>query len=269
MQVIRSSSIAFVLYYYAVVRKGVEGWVNVRVVKRPNTNHVFPNVATLFFRRDGCFTVHGEEDPLIPLPLKNTGDMRYHHSQFYLLPRKRSFTPILHLSSSSSSSSSTSNKKNNNKNNNNDNNQHPKKESKDYSDDFFGLIFLGSAVGLHDAVFATIFLILSFVGAIVGRQQSSYKYNDNFGCLDNNNNNKDNVKLLPGTVAFLSLGLSLVVKLVLQAVAVKMPIETSPVAMDTATLATEAIACAASFIYTTFLSSRSSKEQNEDSSKVS
>ena len=109
-----------------------------------------------------------------------------------------------------------------------------------YSDDFFGLIFIGSSVGLKDAVFGAVFLILSFVAATFSRNSAAY----------------DTLKL-PGIVAVASLVLSLVLKLVLP------PIEIPGALTDptTATLV-EAVVCLASFAYT---ASMSSKEEEKSS----
>eukprot|EP00977_Amphora_coffeiformis_P001054 scaffold220_cov169-Amphora_coffeaeformis.AAC.34 len=222
-----------VIFFYCNAVE-VEGWIqHVRTLTtRRNTHHIFPIVSLSFQRRDSSTRQREKDSSISSLP-KNTGGIHYQDSHFYLPSCKRSFSSVLHLSSSSSS--------------NNKNTPRPPKSPQNYSDDFFGLVFLGSTVGLHDAVFATTFLILSFVGAITSRQNSN----------DLNDGNNDTVKLLPGIVALTSLGLSLVLKLVL----VKVPVETIPSA-EPAALAAEAVVCLASFAYTTFLS-RNSKEQGE------
>ena len=101
--------------------------------------------------------------------------------------------------------------------------------SLDYSDDFFGLIFLGSALGLQDAVFAAVFLVASFAAATLSRNSDEY----------------DTLRL-PGTVAMSSLGLSLLGKLVV--------LDMSPGPLDAQqTILAETAVCLASFAYTSSL----------------
>jgi hypothetical protein len=115
------------------------------------------------------------------------------------------------------------------------------KENPTYSDDFFGLLFLGSALGVKDVVFSVTFLVLSFVAATLTRRNPT---NNNGGY----NNEVYDVVRLPGWIALVSWGISLLLKWTL-------PTDTwltvPPDAVDdpTAILA-EGVACVASFVYT-------------------
>lgn len=115
-----------------------------------------------------------------------------------------------------------------------------------YSDDFFGLLFLGSSLGLRDTVFSVVFLAVSLVAATVSRS-------DNW---KNDLSSYATTVELPGIVAVASFGLASLVKLLLMVVSggglgmVDLPV--GPLTVDTTTATcVEAVACLASFAYTT------------------
>lgn len=118
----------------------------------------------------------------------------------------------------------------------------------EYSDDFFGLIFIGSAVGFQDVIFSLVFLVLSFVAATTIRQQRRQTTNST-------NLVVDTVKL-PGSVAVTSWVVAAALKLVVEQPEIPTTVG-GPAVGDPSTAALlEAVVCVASFAYTNFFLGR-------------
>lgn len=119
-----------------------------------------------------------------------------------------------------------------------------KTNSPTYSDDFFGLIFLGGSIGLRDVVFGAVFLVVSFVAATISSFSSS--------------SSRVNVIQLPGIVALVSVVLAIALKqalvagvLPLKDVGITELLPALTIDPQSATLAEIAV-CIASFVYTSF-----------------
>jgi hypothetical protein len=94
----------------------------------------------------------------------------------------------------------------------NSNNENNKATTiKDYNDDAFGFVFLGSLALTQDVVFATVFVLFSAIAAIVTRQQQR-RPNDNCSDASSSTTTKTTVVLLPAIVAGSTLVLTVILR---------------------------------------------------------